>query len=148
MRCVLQRVSRAAVKVNGRILGEIQNGLLLFAGCERDDTDEDFRWISRKVAELRVFPGDGESGFDRSLADVDGAVLVISQFTLLADVKKGRRPSFTDAMPVEEARGAFERFLDIFRATGLRVETGEFQATMDVESVNHGPVTLLLDSRK
>lgn len=142
----MQRVSSASVTVEGRITGKIENGILVLAGCAKGDTDEDFRWIARKVSELRIFGG--ESGhFDLSVKDVGGSILVVSQFTLLGDARKGRRPSFSDAMPVDEARAAFDRFVVILKETGLSVEQGEFQATMDVESVNHGPVTLIIDSR-
>lgn len=148
MRAVLQRVSRARVTVDGETTGEIGTGVVLLAGCAAGDTDEDFRRIAQKTASLRLFPSpDDETHFDRALADVGGAVLAVSQFTLLGDCRKGRRPSFSSAMPVEEARTAFERFVGILRATGLRVETGRFQAMMKVELVNDGPVTILIDSR-
>lgn len=148
MRAVLQRVSRARVTVGDEVTGEIGPGIVLLAGCAAGDTDEDFLRIARKTADLRLFasPGD-DSHFDLSLAEVGGAVLAVSQFTLLGDCRKGRRPSFSSAMPVEEARAAFERFVGILRGTGLRVETGRFQAMMKVELVNDGPVTILIDSR-
>lgn len=147
MRAVLQRVSAARVLVDGTACGAIGRGLLCYAACACGDTDEDFAWIAGKVADLRLFPGE-DSHFSRSLKEIGGPVLAISQFTLLGDARKGRRPSFSDAMPVEEARAAFDRFLAALRATGVPVETGRFQASMQVESVNDGPVTLLLDSRK
>jgi D-tyrosyl-tRNA(Tyr) deacylase len=151
MRAVVQRVSSAAVRVADETVGQIGAGILLLAGCETGDTEEDFRWIAHRVANLRIFPPEtAEDGghFERSLIEVGGAVLAISQFTLLGDARKGRRPSFSDAMPVEEARGAFERFVAILKEAGLSVETGRFQEMMDVESINQGPVTILLDSRK
>ncbi len=148
MRAVVQRVSSAAVTIEGETVASIGDGLLVLAGCERGDTREDFDWIAGKIAALRIFPGEGESHFERSVTEVGGAVVAVSQFTLLGDCRKGRRPSFSDAMPVEEARGAFEEFLAALLAAGLSVQSGRFQAVMDVASVNHGPVTLLLDSRR
>lgn len=151
MRAVIQRVSSAEVRVADETVGRIGAGILLLAGCATGDTEADFRWIAHRVAHLRIFPpadaGDG-GHFERSLLEVGGAVLAVSQFTLLGDARKGRRPSFSDAMPVAAARGAFERFVEIIRETGLAVETGRFQEMMDVASVNQGPVTILLDSRK
>jgi D-aminoacyl-tRNA deacylase len=148
MRAVIQRVSEARVEVSGEVVGRIERGILLLAGCESGDTDADYIWIAKKVATLRIFPGGEDEGhFERSVLDVGGGVLAVSQFTLLGDVRKGRRPSFSNAMPVEEARGAFEQFVSVLCAEGLPVETGRFQAMMDVVSVNHGPVTILLDSR-
>jgi len=151
MRAVIQRVSSAEVTVGGETVGRIGEGILLLAGCEAGDSEEDFRWIAHRVANLRIFPpadaGDG-GHFERSLIEVGGAALVVAQFTLLGDARKGRRPSFADAMPVAAARDAFERFVGILKETGLTVETGRFQEIMDVASVNRGPVTILLDSRK
>jgi D-tyrosyl-tRNA(Tyr) deacylase len=149
MRAVVQRVSEARVDVDGECVGGIERGILLLAGCETGDTNADFSWIAKKVATLRIFP-DGEEGghFEKSVVDVGGKVLAVSQFTLLGDARKGRRPSFSDAMPSDEARDAFERFVQALRGEGLVVETGRFQAMMDVRSVNHGPVTILLDSRR
>lgn len=149
MKAVLQRVSEAHVEVDGEVVGRIGEGILLLAGCEAGDTDVDFAWVAKKVATLRIFPaGDSDGHFERSVVDVGGKILAVSQFTLLGDVRKGRRPSFSDAMPVEEARAAFERFVGVLRAEGLSVETGRFQAIMNVHSVNHGPVTILVDSRR
>lgn len=150
---MIQRVSSARVKVDDGIVGEIGRGLLILAGCEAGDTREDFEWIAAKTVSLRIFPDVAPGGghFERSLLDLresGAAILAVSQFTLLGDARKGRRPSFSDAMPVEEARAAFEDFLDALRATNVRVASGLFQAMMEVESVNHGPVTILLDSRK
>ncbi len=148
MRAVLQRVSRAKVTVDDEVTGEIGRGVVLLAGCAAGDTDADFQRIAQKTATLRLFPSpDDSSHFDRSLMDVGGSVLAVSQFTLLGDCAKGRRPSFSAAMPVEEARNAFERFVVILKETGLPVATGKFQAMMKVELVNDGPVTLLIDSR-
>lgn len=149
MKAVVQRVSEASVDVNGACVGRIARGLLVLAGCEAGDTDADFKWMAQKIAHLRIFPSDDADGhFEKSVDEIGGAVLAVSQFTLLGDVSKGRRPSFSKAMPVEEARVAFERFVDILRAQQLDVETGRFQAMMNVHSTNHGPVTLILDSRK
>lgn len=149
MRAVLQRVSRARVTVDGETTGEIERGIALLAGCASGDTDDDFRRIAQKTVNLRLFPSEGHDGghFDRSLLEVGGAVLAVSQFTLLGDCRKGRRPSFSSAMPVEEAREAFQRFVGILRETGVPVATGRFQAMMKVELVNDGPVTILIDSR-
>lgn len=147
MRCVIQRVSRATVLVGPKVVGEIGRGLLVLAGCEKGDTRAVFEWYARKIADLRLFPNeDGEAGrhFELSVRDIGGAVLLVSQFTLLGDAKKGRRPSFSDAMPVAEAEKAFADFVNAMRATEVPVETGVFQAMMKVELVNDGPVTLIL----
>lgn len=151
MRAVVQRVSSAEVRVDGVSVGRIDGGILLLAGCEIGDTDKDYRWIAHRVANLRIFPpADSAEGghFERSLLEIGGSILAVSQFTLLGDARKGRRPSFSDAMPVETARGDFERFTEILRETGVLVETGRFQEMMEVASINFGPVTILLDSRK
>lgn len=144
MRIVLQRVSRARVTVEGRITGEIGAGLLLLVGFTHGDGDEALGWMAEKVAGLRVFPDD-EGKMNRSVAEAGGAALVVSQFTLYGDARRGRRPSFVDAAPPETAIPLYERFVDALRGTGLRVETGEFGAMMDVELVNDGPVTLILE---
>jgi D-aminoacyl-tRNA deacylase len=144
MRIVLQRVSRARVTVEGRITGEIGAGLLLLVGFTHGDGDETLVWMAEKVAGLRVFPDD-EGKMNRSVAEAGGAALVVSQFTLYGDARRGRRPSFVDAAPPDTAIPLYERFVDALRGTGLRVETGEFGAMMDVELVNDGPVTLILE---
>jgi D-tyrosyl-tRNA(Tyr) deacylase len=147
LRAVVQRVSRASVTVDGRTVGEIGTGLLVLLGVARGDGAEDARYLARKVAELRVFP-DEEGRFNRGPREAGGAVLAVSQFTLLGDGRKGNRPSFTEAAPPEEARALYECFVAAVQAEGLPVATGEFQAHMMVELVNDGPVTLLFDSRK
>jgi D-aminoacyl-tRNA deacylase len=144
MRIVLQRVSRARVTVDGRITGEIGAGLLLLVGFTHGDGDEALGWMAEKVAGLRVFRDD-EGKMNRSVAEAGGAALVVSQFTLYGDTRRGRRPSFVDAAAPETAIPLYERFVDALRGTGLRVETGEFGAMMDVELVNDGPVTLILE---
>lgn len=149
MRAVIQRVTSASVKTESGTAGAIGSGIVLFAGCEEGDTNSDFEWIARKCADLRLFSDDSADGhFEKSLRDIGGAILAVSQFTLLGDARKGRRPSFSKAMPVDQAREAFEIFLNTLKETGLEVASGEFQAMMKVELVNDGPVTILLDSRK
>ena len=143
MQAVCQRVSEARVRVAGEVAGEIGVGLCILLGVARTDGKEEAARLARKVARLRVFPD--ESGrFDRSLLDVDGAALVVSQFTLLADTAKGNRPSFTDAAAPEEAEPLYERFCQELRDLGIHVDTGVFGAYMAVELVNDGPVTIAL----
>lgn len=144
MRIVLQRVARARVTVEGRVTGEIGRGLLLLAGFTDGDTDEALAWMADKVVGLRIFPDD-EGKMNRSVEEIDGGLLVVSQFTLYGDTRKGRRPSFVDAARPEIAIPLYERFLQMLRATGRPVQTGEFGAMMDVELVNDGPVTLILE---
>lgn len=147
MRAVLQRVSRARVEVEGRTVGAIDTGLLVLLGIHRDDADPDVSWMVEKIVNLRIF--DDEHGqMNRSLLDVLGALLVVSQFTLHGDCRKGRRPSWHDAAPPELARPLYEKFLVACRQHAIDVETGTFQATMDVSLTNAGPVTMLLDSHK
>lgn len=148
MRALLQRVSSARVLVDGEIIGEIGRGLLVFVGVGRDDTIDDVKYLAAKICDLRVFESDAGKSMDRSVLDVGGSVLVVSQFTLYGDVRKGRRPSFDGAAPPDDARRLYEEFVRELRATHLPVATGEFQAMMQVELVNDGPVTLLIDSRK
>lgn len=151
MRAVVQRVSSASVSVDDRLVGEIGSGLLVFVGVERNDGPDDARYLAHKIRDLRVFDAvDGERllHFHRSLSEVGAAVLVVSQFTLAADCRRGRRPSFDRATPPDEARALYEDVVRELRASGLVVETGEFQAIMQVALVNDGPVTLLLDSRR
>lgn len=133
--------------VEGDEVGAIELGLLVYLGITHDDTIEEARWLGRKLAELRVFaPADGSSAFDRSLLDVGGAALVVSQFTLYADTRRGRRPSFTDAAPSEVAAPLVDAVMGELRALGVPVEGGRFGAHMLVESTNDGPVTIILDS--
>ena len=144
MRVILQRVSSASVTVEGRITGKIEKGYLLLAGWTHGDSPAQNAWMAEKVAGLRLF-GDAEGKMNLALADVGGAVLVVSQFTLYGDAEKGRRPSFIAAARPEEAIPLYEDFVAQLRKTGLKVETGEFGAMMDVALVNDGPVTLLLE---
>lgn len=144
MRIVLQRVSRAEVRVEGRSTGRIEIGFLLLVGFTATDGETELQWMSDKVLGLRLFP-DAEGRMNRSLSDVGGSLLVVSQFTLYGDASRGRRPSFIQAARPELAIPLYERFLELLRATGLPVRTGEFGAMMDVELVNDGPVTLVLE---
>ena len=144
MRVLLQRVSRAEVRVGDRITGKIGRGYLLLVGFTGADEDAALVWMADKVVGLRLF-ADADDKMNLALADVDGALLVVSQFTLYGDAAKGRRPSFIDAARPEVAVPLYERFLDLLRERGVRVETGEFGAMMDVELVNDGPVTLWLE---
>ena len=144
MRVVLQRVSRARVTVEGRVTGEIGRGLLLLAGFTEGDAPETLAWMADKVVGLRIFTDD-EGKMNRSLDEVDGALLVVSQFTLYGDTRRGRRPSFVEAARPETAVPLYEHFLELLRATGRPVQTGEFGAAMQVELVNDGPVTLILE---
>jgi len=147
MRAVVQRVSRAQVAANGEIAGEIGLGLLVLLGVGREDTEADAAYLAEKIAGLRIFEDD-EGKMNRSVQGADGSVLAVSQFTLYGDVRRGKRPSFDGAAPPEQARQLYEFFVEQIRAAGLRCETGRFQAMMQVELVNEGPVTILLDSRK
>ena len=147
MRAVLQRVSQARVLVDGRVTGEIAAGLLVLLGVGQGDTTESAAYLAEKTAQLRIF--DDEQGkMNRSLLDVGGAALVVSQFTLYGDARGQRRPSFIRAAPPEEGKRLYEEFVRVLRGLGVRVETGVFQARMSVELANDGPVTLLLDSEK
>ncbi len=164
MKVLVQRVSQASVTVAGEVVGRIGTGLVGLVGVARGDTEEDIHYLVDKTVNLRIFPDEtgrpgeaGESGeagdsgragkFNRSLADVGGGLLLVSQFTLIADTRKGRRPSFIEAAPPGEAETLFNRFVDLARATGVPVETGRFQAHMLVQIHNDGPVTVMLDSR-
>jgi D-aminoacyl-tRNA deacylase len=144
VRVLLQRVARAEVHVDERIVGRIGRGLLLLVGFTHTDNDEQLVWMADKVAGLRIFP-DGEDKMNRAITDVGGSLLVVSQFTLYGDAIKGRRPSFVDAARPEHAVPLYERFIALLRARGIAVETGEFGATMQVHLVNDGPVTLWLE---
>jgi D-tyrosyl-tRNA(Tyr) deacylase len=144
MRVLLQRVSRAEVRVGTRVTGTIGKGFLLLTGFTHADTPEQLVWIADKIAGLRLF-SDADDKMNLGLADVDGAVLVVSQFTLYGDALKGRRPSFIDAARPEVAIPLYGKFIALLRERGLHVETGEFGAMMDVELVNDGPVTLWLE---
>ncbi|MBX6394132.1 MAG: D-tyrosyl-tRNA(Tyr) deacylase [Alicyclobacillaceae bacterium] len=146
MRAVVQRVLRAEVRVDGQVVGQIGTGLLVLVGICRGDREEDAHWLADKVAGLRVF-ADADGKMNWSVTDVGGAVLSVSQFTLLGDCRKGRRPDFTEAAPAEIAKPLFDRVNDRLRQKGLRVETGQFGAHMEVELINDGPVTLWIDTR-
>lgn len=147
MRAVVQRVKRARVEVGGQTVGEVGPGLLIFLGVGEEDSEKDGDYLANKIAHLRIFPDD-QGLMNLSLTEIEGAVLVVSQFTLWGDCRKGRRPSFTRAAPPEKARELYEHFIGILRGKGLQVATGKFQEMMDVHLVNDGPVTLLLDSLK
>ena len=147
MRAVVQRVSRAKVTVDGLVVGEIGPGLLVLVGAGQEDTADDIQRTAKKILELRIF-ADGDGKMNLSVLDIGGQVLAVSQFTLYGDCRKGRRPSFVRAMRPPEAETAYEEFVANLRAGGVDVATGRFGARMDVELVNDGPVTLLLDSHR
>jgi len=147
MRAVLQRVKRAQVTVSGELVGSIQQGLLVLLGVEQDDTEDDARVLADRTVGLRIFD-DAEGKMNLSVRDIAGSVLVVSQFTLLGDCRKGRRPSFIDAAPPERADELYKLYVATIAAQNIPTATGRFRAMMDVELVNDGPVTLLLDSRK
>ncbi|MGV3608303.1 MAG: D-aminoacyl-tRNA deacylase [Planctomycetaceae bacterium] len=147
MRAVLQRVTRAQVSVDGEVIGQIGPGLVILLGVAQGDTQADVDWMAEKVIQLRLFE-DAAGKTNLSTKDVAGGLLVISQFTLLADCRNGRRPSFTAAAPPEEANQLYEAFVAACRQSGLPVQTGKFRADMQVELVNDGPVTVMLDSKK
>ena len=146
MRALLQRVTEARVTVDQVISGEIGAGLLVLLGVSKLDTEADAEFVAQKVLNLRIFE-DENGKMNRSLLDTGGAMLVVSQFTLYGDCRKGRRPSFDDAAPAEQARALYEKFVNIAHRAGPRVETGIFQAHMAVSLVNDGPVTLIVESR-
>ncbi len=147
MRAVVQRVSRAKVTVAGEVIGEIGKGFMVLLGVGREDAEQDADWLAEKIAGLRVFE-DSEGKMNLSLADTGGSVLVVSQFTLYADCRKGRRPGFELAAPPEQAEKLYHYFVAKLREKIPKVATGKFSANMDVELVNQGPVTLLLESKK
>lgn len=144
MRVVLQRVKEASVTVNQEVIGQIKQGFLLLVGVTHEDTIDQVNWLADKIAGLRVFE-DEEERMSRSLQDVDGQILSVSQFTLYGDVKKGRRPAFTEAAKPDVANELYEAFNERLRAQGLTVETGQFGAMMDIALINDGPVTLILE---
>ena len=147
MRAVIQRVSRAKVTVNGETTGEIGNGLLVLLGVATEDSDTDADYLAEKIVGLRIFE-DPDGKMNLSVADTAGAMLVVSQFTLYGDVRRGKRPSFDAAAPPQHARRLYEYFVERIRTAGLACATGRFQEMMQVELVNEGPVTILLDSAK
>ena len=146
MKALLQRVSHASVSVSGEVVGSIERGLVVFVGVAAGDTEEDVRYLVQKVVDLRIFT-DEDGKFNLSALDIRGELLLVSQFTLIASTRKGRRPSFTDAAPPELAEELFQRYVEKSSATGLRVATGRFQQSMQVKIHNDGPVTIMLDSR-
>ncbi len=146
MKALLQRVTGASVSVGGEVVGRIGRGLVVFVGVANGDTEKDAQYLAQRTANLRLFP-DEEGRFNLSALQIGGGLLLVSQFTLLADTRKGRRPSFTDAAPPAQAEELFQRFVEAARATGLKVETGRFQQYMQVEIHNDGPVTIMLDSK-
>jgi len=146
MKVLLQRVTRASVNAGSEVVGRIGRGLVVFVGVASGDTEKDAQYLAQKTISLRIFP-DEEGRFNLSILDIKGELLVVSQFTLLADTRKGRRPSFIEAAPPVQAEEIFEQFVEQARATGLKVATGRFQQYMQVEIHNDGPVTILLDSK-
>ena len=146
MRVVLQGVSHASVTVEEKVIGKIKRGFLLLVGVTHDDTMEDMEYLVRKIVQMRIFE-DEEGKLNRSIQDIGGEILSVSQFTLYADTKKGNRPSFSKAAPGDVAIEMFEQFNGLLRDTGIPVETGQFGADMKVELLNDGPVTILLDSK-
>ena len=147
MRAVIQRVKTASVRVNEDIVGEIGRGLLVLLGVGRDDSEEDARYIADKLSFLRIFE-DSDGKMNLSVRDVGGSVLIVSQFTLFADCRKGRRPSFVNAGPPEHAEHLYGRVIELLKQSGVPTSEGIFQAMMEVELVNDGPVTILLDSKR
>jgi len=147
MRAVVQRVSEARVEVDQEVVGEIGPGFLVLLGVAADDSEQDAEYLADKIVNLRVFE-DEEGKLNRSLLEAKGSLLVVSQFTLYGDCRKGRRPSFSHAAPPERAQDLYLKFADKVRSHGVFIQTGRFQALMEVHLVNQGPVTLLLDSRK
>lgn len=147
MRAVIQRVKSAEVRVAGRVTGKIGKGLLVFIGVARGDEESDLNFLTSKIPSLRIFEDESEK-FNLSLKEIGGEILVVSQFTLYGDCRKGRRPSFTEAEEPTIAKRFYDRFIMELRGQGIPIQTGEFQAKMEVHLVNDGPVTLLLDSKK
>lgn len=147
MRAVVQRVKRSCVKVNGETIGEISKGINVLVGITKDDNDEDLKYIKEKIFNLRIFSDENDK-MNLSVKDVKGELLIISQFTLYGDARKGRRPSFIEALGGEEAIKLYNDFIELCKTEGLKIQTGEFGADMEVEIINDGPVTLLLDSKK
>ena len=147
MRAIIQRVSRASVEVEGKIVGKIDRGLLVLLGVAKTDDDSAADYLAEKIAGLRIFE-DPDGKMNLSVKEINGAVLAVSQFTLFGDVRRGKRPSFDSAAPPDLARRLYEYFVERIRAHGLRCETGVFQAMMNVSLINDGPVTILLDSQK
>lgn len=146
MKALLQRVTSASVSVDGEVVGRMGRGLVVFVGVAAGDSEKDAQYLAQKLVNLRIF-ADREEKFNLSALDIKAELLLVSQFTLLADTRKGRRPSFTEAAPPPQAEALFEHFVNEARASGLKVQTGRFQQYMQVEIHNDGPVTIMLDSR-
>jgi D-tyrosyl-tRNA(Tyr) deacylase len=147
VKALLQRASKTSVTVDGEVVGRIGNGLVILLGVATGDTERDAKYLAEKILGLRIFD-DNEGKFNFSVSDIKGELLAVSQFTLIADTKKGRRPSFTEAAPPDEASALFEKFVTYLRESNFKVETGRFQAHMLVDIQNSGPVTIILDSRE
>jgi len=147
VRALVQRVSQASVSIESQVIAAIKQGLVVLIGVGKGDSEADARYLADKIANLRIFSDEADK-FNLSALDIGGEVLVVSQFTLLADTRKGRRPSFTDAAPPEEAEALIENFVQLLRAAGLKVETGRFRQNMLVEIHNSGPVTIFIDSEE
>jgi len=149
MRVVIQRVKKAQVKVNNKLVGKINKGILAFVGIGKNDNKLDFEYISNKIANLRIFENE-KSHFDKSVQDINGEILFVSQFTLYGDCRKGRRPSFDNAENIEKSKLLYENFIEYFKNKypNINIQEGIFQAYMEVELINDGPVTFLLDSKK
>jgi D-tyrosyl-tRNA(Tyr) deacylase len=147
MRAVVQRVSAAHVQAGGTELGRIESGLMVLIAVGKEDTEEDVYYLSRKIVQLRIFEDDAGK-MNNSVLDVGGEILIVSQFTLFGDCRKGNRPSFTDAAHPDAAEKLYNRMLETIREQGVQVQTGQFQARMQIQLVNEGPVTLILDSKK
>ncbi|HOV25365.1 MAG TPA: D-aminoacyl-tRNA deacylase [Pseudobacteroides sp.] len=147
MRGVVQRVKRAGVTVDGELVGRIDKGLLVFLGVGNEDDEKDIQYLADKIINLRIFE-DSNGKMNESLLDQKGELLIVSQFTLYGDCRKGKRPSFDKAAKPKDAEMLYERFVEYCKGFGIKVETGKFQAMMDVELINDGPVTILLDSKK
>lgn len=147
MKIVLQRVKEAAVEVQGKVVGKIGQGICLLVGIEKGDSEEDAHYLAKKATELRIFP-DSEGKMNLSVLDIQGEAMAVSQFTLAGSVKKGRRPSFDKAEEPEKAEKLFKYFVELIKQRGMKVETGVFQAMMDVHLINDGPVTFILESKK
>jgi D-tyrosyl-tRNA(Tyr) deacylase len=147
VKIVLQRVKQAKVEVQGRVVGEIGQGICLLVGIEKGDSEADAHYLAKKAAEMRIFP-DTEGRMNLSIHDIQGEIMAVSQFTLAGSVEKGRRPSFDKAEEAEKAEKLFNYFVELIRQRGLKVETGVFQTMMDVHLINEGPVTFILESKK
>ena len=147
MRALVQRVSQASVRIEGQVVSSIKHGMVILIGVGRGDSEPDIQYLADKIANLRIFSDEADK-FNLSALDIGGEILVVSQFTLFADTRKGRRPGFTDAAPPEEAEPLIDKFVQLLRATGLKVETGRFRQNMLVEIHNIGPVTIFIDSEE